>query len=112
MPLPPKDDPSVVSLQVSMALRQFRDGLDRHLAGHTVARALDWSASKVSRYEQARTPVSVSGLTQILAYYTRAHGMTAAQAKNIRAMFDAALDTAWLQHPYLGSGVTAPEIFE
>jgi transcriptional regulator with XRE-family HTH domain len=112
MPRPLQSDPSVIDMQVSMELRMFRERLLSDVSAQAVARALNWSQSKISRYEQARTPVTRSGLEEILDYYVRVHRMSVRQAKEIRAMHAAALEAAWLQHPYLGAGVSAPAIRE
>lgn len=94
-----------------MELRRFRESRVRDLTSGAVARALGWSPSKISRYEQARSPITWASLEQILAYYVAKHGMTQAHARSIRAMFEAALD-AGARHPYLGPAVTAPRIWE
>jgi hypothetical protein len=112
MPVAQKSDPSVTDLRVSMELRMFRERLPSELTAGSVARALNWSPSKISRYEQARTPVTRSGLEEILTYYTRVHRMPVRHAKEIRELHELALVSAWLQHPYLAAAVTAPEIRE
>lgn len=102
---------SVADPQVSMELRRFRENLPRELPANVAARALGWSPSKLSRYEQARTPVTSDGLGQILGYYVKAHGMTPAHAKAIRAMFFEAAESG-ARHPYLGPAVAAPMVSE
>jgi hypothetical protein len=94
-----------------MELRMFRENLRRDLASGAVARALGWSASKISRIEQARTPVTRVSLEQLLAYYVKVHAMPARQAQAIRGLFTAALDTG-RRHPYLGPAMAAPMVRE
>jgi Domain of unknown function (DUF5753)/Helix-turn-helix domain len=110
--MPGTPDPSVIDVRVSMELRLFRERLPSELASGSVARALNWSPSKISRYEQARAPITRSGLEELLTYYTRVHRMPVRQAKAIRDLHEQALASVWFQHPYLGAAVTAPEIRE
>jgi transcriptional regulator with XRE-family HTH domain len=94
-----------------MELRMFRETLPKDLASGAVARALGWSPSKISRIEQARTPVTRPSLEKLLEYYTARHGMTAKKAKAIRGLFGTALDTG-RGHPYLGPAAAAPLVRE
>jgi hypothetical protein len=94
-----------------MELRRFRENLPREVASGAVARALGWSPSKMSRIEQARTPVPRTALEQLLAYYTARHAMPARTAKVIRGLFEAAADGN-RRHPYLGPAVAAPMVRE
>lgn len=111
MPRPSGPSLSVADPQVSMELRRFRENLPRDVPALLVARALGWSPSKISRYEQARTPITSDGLDLILSYYVKVHGMPAKHARMIRGLFEAALDTG-TRHPYLGPAVAAPMVSE
>jgi transcriptional regulator with XRE-family HTH domain len=59
--------PSVQATQLAAELRQIRTS--HFLNGEDIAEALGWSASKVSRYETARTGVKVHEVERLLDYY-------------------------------------------
>jgi hypothetical protein len=96
---------SVNDPRIGSELRHFRES--RELQGDSVAAALKWSPSKVSRFERGRTAMRRHGLEQILRYYQERHGMPLGQARAIMAMYDQALDMSRFLHPHLGPAVMA-----
>jgi transcriptional regulator with XRE-family HTH domain len=59
--------PMVRRRRLAAELREIREGRGR--SGESVARALKWSPSKVSRYERARTGLRPQEVERLLDYY-------------------------------------------
>ena len=59
--------PTVRRRRLAAELREIRE--DRGKSGDSVATALKWSASKVSRYERARTGLRPREVERLLDYY-------------------------------------------
>lgn len=105
-----RSNASVNDPRIGTELRRFRE--DRGLLGDNVAQALQWSPSKISRFERGRTPINRRGLEQILTYYSRRYGMAREHAAAIEAMFDQTLAMARFLHPFLGPAVMAAAVLE
>jgi transcriptional regulator with XRE-family HTH domain len=103
-------NPSVNDPRIGTELRRFREKCG--LPGDTVAHALRWSTSKVSRYERSRTSVTRRGLEQILKYYQQRYQMPLGQAEALLAMFDQAMGMSRFLHPFLGPAVLAAVVRE
>jgi transcriptional regulator with XRE-family HTH domain len=91
--------------RIGAELRRFREG--QEISGDSVAAALRWSPSKVSRYERGRTALKRREVAKILAYYQEKYHMPRGQAETIMAMFDQAAEIIPFQHPWLGPAVNA-----
>lgn len=65
--MPARRPPSVRARQLAVEIRQLREL--KMLTGEEAAARLGWSASKVSRIETGRSPVSISDLRRLLDLY-------------------------------------------
>lgn len=65
--MPDTGSPTVRRSRLAAELRQLRD--EAGCSGESVASALGWSPSKVSRYERAKTGLRPREVEQLLAYY-------------------------------------------
>ncbi len=65
--MPARRPPSVRGRQLAAEIRRLREV--RMLTGEEVASQLSWSASKISRIETGRSPVTVSDLRRLLDFY-------------------------------------------
>src|ERR1700751_1749395 len=66
----PMDDtnrPSVRRRRLPTEMRAIREGMGR--SGDAVANALQWSPSKISRYERAKTSLPPKEVERLLDYY-------------------------------------------
>src|SRR5215475_8074726 len=59
--------PTVRRRRLAAELREIRE--DRGKSGESVAAALKWSASKISRYERARTGLRPRDVERLLDFY-------------------------------------------
>jgi len=59
--------PTVRRRRLAAELREIRE--DKGKSGDTVAAALKWSPSKISRYERARTGLRPREVERLLDYY-------------------------------------------
>src|SRR6202000_2688494 len=59
--------PTVRRRRLAAELRQLREAKGR--SGEAVANALHWSASKISRYERAKTGLRPKEVERLLDYY-------------------------------------------
>ena len=94
--LPVKRPPSVRARQLATEIRRLREV--RRLTGEEVAAQLGWSASKVSRIETGRSPVTVSDLRRLLDHYQvpgsrRDRLIELARTADQRGWWDAYADT-------------------
>jgi len=94
--LPAKRPPSVRARQLAAEIRRLREV--KRLTGEEAAVQLGWSASKISRIETGRSPVTVSDLRRLLDLYQvprsrRDRLIDLARTADQRGWWDAYADT-------------------
>jgi hypothetical protein len=67
MPMDDPNSPTVRRRRLAAELRAIREGMGR--SGDAVANALQWSPSKISRYERAKTSLPPKEVERLLDYY-------------------------------------------
>jgi transcriptional regulator with XRE-family HTH domain len=67
VPVVDEGSPTVRRRRLAAELRQLRE--DKGRSGESVANALGWSPSKISRYERAKTGLRPREVERLLAYY-------------------------------------------
>jgi transcriptional regulator with XRE-family HTH domain len=81
--------PTVRRLRLAAELRQLREAKGR--SGESVARALRWSPSKISRYERAKTGLRPKEVERLLDYY----GVGGAHREMLLALAEDASQKGW-----------------
>jgi len=81
--------PTVRRLRLADELRQLREAKGR--SGESVARALRWSPSKISRYERAKTGLRPKEVERLLDYY----GVGGAHREMLLALAEDASQKGW-----------------
>jgi transcriptional regulator with XRE-family HTH domain len=94
--LPPAKPPSARARQLAAELRRLREAAG--LTGEEIASRLTWSASKVSRIETSRSPVTAGDLRKLLDLYqvsgsTRERLTELCRTANQRGWWDAYSET-------------------
>jgi len=81
--------PTVRRLRLAAELREIRES--RGKSGDTVAAALKWSPSKISRYERARTGLQPRDVARLLDYYQ----ITGSRRAALLALAEEATHKGW-----------------
>lgn len=87
--MPEPSSPTVRRRRLAAELRRLRERAD--LTGEQVAEHMSWSASKVSRIENAHTPPRVSELKKLLPFY----GVEGQRANELLALAQEANRKGW-----------------
>ena len=87
--MPTPGSPTVRRRRLAVELRRLREADGR--TGDEVAAALDWSPSKISRYELARTGLKPAEVRKLLDVY----GVTGHQRDQLLALADEATQKGW-----------------
>jgi len=88
-PLVEDGSPTVRRLRLAAELRSLRE--EKGVSGETVARALRWSPSKISRYERAKTGLRPREVERLLDYY----GVKSAHRQMLMALAQDASQRGW-----------------
>ena len=89
----PAGSPAVRRRRLAAELRGIREGTGR--SGDRVAAELRWSASKISRYERARTGLRPSEVERLLDYY----GVTGSRRAALMRLANDAAAKGWWETP-------------
>jgi transcriptional regulator with XRE-family HTH domain len=81
--------PTVRRLRLAAELREIRESKGR--SGDSVAAALKWSPSKISRYERAKTGLQPREVERLLDYY----GVTGSRRELLLALAEDATQKGW-----------------
>lgn len=87
--MPERAAPSVRAVQLGRELRRLREAAG--LTGDAAAEPLRWSSAKVSRIENAHTPVTIPDLRKLLKLY----GTAPTQAQRLEWMARTARERGW-----------------
>ncbi len=87
--MPDHGSPTVRRRRLAAELRRLRD--QSGLTGDGVAARLGWSASKISRYELARTGLRPADVTKLLDFY----GVSSARKDELLALAQEATQKVW-----------------
>lgn len=89
MTAPGSQSPTVRRRRLAAELREIRESKGR--SGETVAAALRWSPSKISRYERAKTGLRPREVERLLDYY----GITGSRRALLLALAEDAAQKGW-----------------
>lgn len=100
MPMDDPNSPTVRRRRLAAELRAIRESMGR--SGDAVANALQWSPSKISRYERAKTSLPPREVERLLDYYK----VKGERRRMLLALAQDATQKGWWEEPEYASTIS------